>query len=98
MKLVDVHARNEKELAILQKKIAAYVKTAGCNTGEILWGSDQGGYWVQVENDGQLGDYLSAIINKSKIARDITHEEHKGDYMWSVDHYIRPVSIVSFKL
>ena len=98
MKLVDVTARNEKELATLRKKVAAFVKSASCNTGEVLWGFSQGEHWVQVENDGQLSDYLSDIIEKSPLTKNVTRAEHKGEYMWSADHYVRPVSIVSFKL
>jgi hypothetical protein len=96
MKLVDVAARNSKELETLKKKVAAFVKKAGCNTGEILWGGKDREHWVQVENDGKLGDYLSDIIEKSPNTRNVKVEEHKGDYMWSIDKYIRPVTIVTF--
>jgi hypothetical protein len=98
MKLVDVAARNAKELETLKRKVAAFLKSkqCGCNTGEVTWDSAGREFWVQVENDGQLGDYLRDIINKSPNARNIKVEEHKADYMWDIDKYIRPVSIVTF--
>lgn len=97
MKLVDITTRNAKELESLKKKVAAFVKKAGCNTGEVTWGSNGPmAHWVQVENDGSLGDHLRDIISKSQFTKQVQVEEHKGEYMWSANLYIRPVSIVSF--
>lgn len=97
MKLVDVAARNAKELETIKRKVAKMVKEAGCNTGEIRWSEHQGGWWCEVENDGQLGDYLEDIIRKSPNAKVVEVKEHKGEYMWSADVYVRPVTTVHFK-
>lgn len=95
MKLIDVTERNAKELKTLQAKVKAFVKSARCSTGDITWHSDKE-HSVQVDNDGMLGDYLSSIIEKSPNTRNVKVEEHKGEYMWSADHYVRPCTVVSF--
>jgi thiamine phosphate synthase YjbQ (UPF0047 family) len=97
MKLVDVAARNSKELATLQRKVAAFVKKAGCNTGDITWSLKGPEFWVQVENDGVLADDIADIIKKSPNTVKVQAEEHKGDYMWDANVYIRPCSVVSFR-
>ena len=99
MKLVDIDGRNAKELESLKKKVAAWLKAHknSCNIGDVQWSSNgPRAHWVQVDNDGRLGDYLSDIIRKSQFAKQIDVEEHKGEYMWSADTYIRPCTIVSF--
>jgi hypothetical protein len=97
MKLVDVAGRNAKELETLKRKVAAFVKHAGCSVGEITWSAGKDGTWhVQVDNDGDLGTDLYDIIKKSPNTQHVEFEEHEGTYMWSADHYVRPASTVSF--
>lgn len=101
MKLIDVAARNAKELESIKRKIKAYVKeNAGksCNMGDLDFFEEGAVHGVQLDNDGEVGkDYISDIIRKSPNAVVISTEEHKGSYDWSADVYIRPCSIVRFK-
>jgi hypothetical protein len=96
MKLVDVAGRNAKELETLKRKVAAFVKHAGCSVGAIDWSVKGPEYWVQVDNDGRLGTDLYDIIKKSPNTQNVVFEEHEGTYMWSADHYVRPASTVTF--
>ena len=96
MKLVDVQKRNDAELAAIKRKVIAVVKKAGCNTGEIRWSNTGAMFHVEVDNDGELGDFISDVIRKSAYARLQSVDEYEGSYDWSSDTYARPVTIVSF--
>lgn len=96
MKLVDIQKRNDDELAAIKRKVIATVKNAGCNTGEIRWSNTGAMFHVEVDNDGELGDYIRDIIRKSAYARLQSVDEYKGIYDWSSDTYVRPVTVVSF--
>lgn len=100
MKLVDVTARNSKELESLKRKVNAWLKAhkGSCNMGAVTWNTGTGGkHWVEVENDGKLGqDYLRDIIEKSPNTRNIEIKEYDGSYDWASDTYTRPASIVTF--
>jgi len=97
MKTVDLQARAEKEVQTLKRKIATFVKNAGCCVGDITWHQDGMTYTVQVDNDGELGFDIMLIIDKSPNAVHVETKEHKGSYMWSADVYVRPCSVVTFK-
>lgn len=93
----QIQIRNAKELSSLKTKVAAMVKKAGCNTGEIRWSEHEGGWWCEVDNDGQLSDELRSIVHKSPVAVLVSHKEYGGHYDWQSDAYIRPVSAVHIK-
>lgn len=98
MKIVDVTARSSKELETIKRKIAAWLKANknSCNIGETQWNVTNGLYRVQVENDGTIGDYISGIIVMSPTTKNVQIEEYEAEYMWNIDKYIRPVTVVSF--
>lgn len=96
MKIVDIKARNEKELKKIQNKVDKFVKSVTCNKGEIRWSNTGAMQHVEVENDGRIGDDIADIVRKSDfgVLQDV--REYKGSYDWSSDTYIRPCSVVSF--
>lgn len=93
----QIIARNAKELETIKRKVAAMVKKAGCSVGEIRWSEHERGWWVEVDNDGELSDEIVSIVNAAPTARVVSHQEFKGQYDWSSDTYIRPCSAVHLK-
>ena len=97
MKTVDIISRSAKEIDTIKRKVAAMVKKAGCNTGDIRWSEHDGGWWVEVDNDGELCDEIVSIVKKSPTALVASSKEYKGSYDWHADVYIRPCSTVHIK-
>jgi hypothetical protein len=101
MKLVDVAARNSKELATLQRKVKAWLKTnhGGCNVGDVTWdmSSDGKTHLLQIDNDGELGRDIIGVLQQSPNTHDVTNKEYKGSYDWASDTYARPASVLSFR-
>lgn len=99
MKQIDVASRNQKELERLKQKVAAFLRSpvASCNKGEVDWSIDGDFYWLEVVNDGELGDYIGDIFKKSEFVTWYEVKEHEGVYMWSADVYVRPSTTVTFR-
>lgn len=97
MKIVDIKSRNEKEFAAIQRKVKAFVKTAGCNTGRVEFPVEGSQYFIEVENDGNLATELAAIVKDSPSGVVISEKDYKGVYDWSSDTYIRPCSLITFQ-
>ena len=101
MKLIDVAARNAKEDAAIQTKIRAFLKKSKsksmCNIGELTFPIEGAIRYIELENDGVLGnDYLADFVRKSPNAVLQSVKEYGGAYDWSSDTYSRPVSVVSY--
>jgi hypothetical protein len=78
-----------------------FVAKAGCNVGHIYTGRSSvelRDHWITVENDGVFSSEWGTLISRIPGVTIISLEEHKGHYDWSADTYIRPISIINFKV
>lgn len=99
MKIIDVVARSAKESASIHRKIEAFVKKnkSMCNMGALTFSEMDGIFFIELENDGELSDYLSDFIRKSETATLISAKNYPGSYDWPSDTYARPSTVVTFK-
>lgn len=99
MPIVDMKARNEKEIAKITKAVHSFVKKASCNTGQIkIEPANHGVQFIQVDNDGMLAADLASIVKKSDFGKVTRSKDYPGVYDWSSDTYTRPCSCVWFTL
>jgi|JI10StandDraft_1071094.scaffolds.fasta_scaffold1322030_1 thiamine phosphate synthase YjbQ (UPF0047 family) len=97
MKIVDIKSRNETQFAGIQRKVKAFVKTVGCNTGRISFSNEGALYFIEVDNDGGLATELASFVKDSPNGVVLEKKDYAGVYDWTSDTYIRPCSIVTFK-
>ena len=95
-KFLDLKKINETELASIERKVRSFVKSTGCNKGEISVYPLDGGYAISVENDGDIAYELATIVKKNIRTKNVTSSHSEGVYDWSSDTYIRPSSHVHF--
>jgi hypothetical protein len=55
-------------------------------------------HWVEIDNDGKIGDLIAREIDKSQFASVRRIDEFDGTYDWSSDSYSRPCSVVYFTI
>jgi len=78
-----------------------FVAKAGCNVGHTYTGrsSVEGrDHWITLENDGKLSSEWATSISRIPGVTIHSVEEHEGHYDWTADTFIRPVSIINFKV
>jgi len=102
MKLVDVKARNQKELDKILKQIKAFIKEKKIAIGEITTHIEGLEYSITVESNNSgmkygLGTDMEDIIRKSQLATVLKVEEFPGSFDWTSDTYIKDSSAVTFK-
>lgn len=102
MKLVDVAARNQKEVDKIVKNIKALIKKNGIHIGHFEVTNKGLIYTISVESNNSgmkygLGSDIKDIINKSDTATVIEVNEYPGSFDWQSDTYIKDCSVVTFK-
>lgn len=103
MKLIDVKARNDKEIQKILNKTKKHLKDQHIHFGLIDTGIYDGVYYISVESNSSghkygLGSDIETFVNQSAHAKVVKIEEHEGHFDWDADIYIKPCSIVNFKL
>lgn len=88
----------DKILAQVIKSFDKVVKSATCNTGALSVHRVVNHFSVQVENDGQLSDYLGDVIRAHPYAHLIEASNFKGSYDWSSDTYVRDCTVITFRI
>ena len=101
-KMINVADRTEKELVRLEraiKKLLAANQGVWGNIGDVRWGETcDGMYWVDIDNDGKIGDLIAREIDKSQFASVRRIDEFDGTYNWASDSYARPCSVVYYTI
>ena len=101
-KMINVADRTEKELVRLEraiKKLLATNQGGWVNIGDVRYGETcDGMHWVDIDNDGKIGDLIAREIDKSQFASVRRIDEFEGTYDWSSDSYSRPCSVVYFTI
>ncbi len=84
--------------ALVLKKIKALASKAGCNVGDTESGPAEHLYFISLENDGKLGFDMACEIRKIDGITVTNVKEYDGTYSWRADTFIRPASVISYKM
>jgi hypothetical protein len=101
--MIDLEARGKKEAESLFKKMKDFAKKNHVHLGYCDL-SKAGRIWsitMETSNSGFKYGFVSDmedIVSKSKFAIIDEMEDHKGTFDWASDTYIKPVSIIHFKI
>jgi len=82
-----------KKMLTMAKKLTSHAKLADVGSQH----SDGKIWWVTINSDTQLSDEMADIVKKDDRAILVHKEEHKGQFDWASDTYIKDASSVSFK-
>jgi hypothetical protein len=98
MKIVDIVARDKKEVDAIIAKITKLAKPKQTEYCDIHVSNKGRTYWIEVESPEQIADYMGDIVRKSPNANLIKEEEYPGHFDWAADTYIKDRSCVEFKM
>lgn len=105
MKMVDLAERGKKEAESIYKKTLALLKKKNIRTGhtELHFDTQSNVWTITVESEASggkigFGSDIEEIIGASKFAKRISVSEHEGHFDWAADTFIKPASVVTFKV
>ena len=79
--------------------LKSFVREARCNVGKIeVEDTKLGHFYASIETDGRLATDLRDEFLKIPGLQIVEFYEYDGHYDWQADTYIRPASVVVYKV